>query len=152
MLSSTIGSTKLWLPSRKSVASQRGGLSIVLEGHCRFSSFKGGNFRYLVEGSLSLGMVSTSTQTKQFWNVTRIGIVKCGLVYKMLLTLVCATSHAQIEADKYERSRPYSIDFFLIICANCLCSGWVIAVPAKSFLGPAVLPMAGCGVKPTFGS
>lgn len=29
---------------------------MVLEGHCRLSSFKGVNFLYLVEGSLSIGM------------------------------------------------------------------------------------------------
>jgi len=28
---------------------------MVLEGHCRFSSFKGLKARYLLEGSLSLG-------------------------------------------------------------------------------------------------
>jgi hypothetical protein len=49
-----MGSTKLWLPSRKSVESQRGGLSMVLLGHCRFSSLTGGNFLYFFEGSLSL--------------------------------------------------------------------------------------------------
>lgn len=49
-----MGSTKLWLPSRKSVDSHRGGLSMVLLGHCRFSSLRGGNFLYFIEGSLSL--------------------------------------------------------------------------------------------------
>ena len=50
----TIGSTKLWLPSRKSVASHRGGFSIILFGHVRFSSFKGGNLLYFLDGSASL--------------------------------------------------------------------------------------------------
>ena len=49
-----MGSTKLWLPSRKSVESHRGGLSMVLLGHCRFSSLRGANFLYFFEGSLSL--------------------------------------------------------------------------------------------------
>jgi hypothetical protein len=49
-----MGSTKLWLPSRKSVESHRGGLSIVLLGHWRFSSLRGGNLLYFCEGSLSL--------------------------------------------------------------------------------------------------
>lgn len=53
-LGHTIGSTKLWLPSRKSVESHLGGLSIVLSGHCLFSSFRGGNRLYFIEGSLSL--------------------------------------------------------------------------------------------------
>ena len=47
----TIGSTKDWFPSRKSVASQRGGFSIVLDGHCRFSNLRGVNFRYFRDGS-----------------------------------------------------------------------------------------------------
>ncbi|KAI5304297.1 hypothetical protein KEM55_000138 [Ascosphaera atra] len=50
----TIGSAKLWLPSRRSVASQRGGLSKVLVGHCLLGKFKGLKGLYLVEGSLSL--------------------------------------------------------------------------------------------------
>ena len=50
----TIGSTKLWLPSRKSVESQRGGLSTVLFGHCLSGRWRGGNFLYFFEGSLSL--------------------------------------------------------------------------------------------------
>ena len=47
----TIGSTKDWFPSRKSVASQRGGFSNVLDGHCRSSNFKGVDFRYFRDGS-----------------------------------------------------------------------------------------------------
>lgn len=50
----TIGSTKDWFPSRRSVASQRGALSIVREGHCRFGMSKGLNRLYFFEGSLSL--------------------------------------------------------------------------------------------------
>lgn len=50
----TIGSTKLWLPSRKSVASHLGGLSMTLLGHVLFSSFNGGNLLYFLEGSASL--------------------------------------------------------------------------------------------------
>lgn len=49
-----MGSTKLWLPSLRSVDSHRGALSIVLEGHWRSGRFSGGNFRYFFEGSLSL--------------------------------------------------------------------------------------------------
>ena len=49
-----MGSTKLWLPSRKSVESHRGGLSRVLLGHCRSSSLRGGKRLYFFEGSLSL--------------------------------------------------------------------------------------------------
>ena len=49
-----MGSTKLWLPSRKSVASHRGALSMVLSGHVRLGRFTGGNFLYFLEGSLSL--------------------------------------------------------------------------------------------------
>lgn len=50
----TIGSTKDWFPSRRSVASHRGGFSMVLEGHCRSGRSSGLNDRYLVDGSLSL--------------------------------------------------------------------------------------------------
>jgi hypothetical protein len=49
-----MGSTKLWLPSRKSVDSHRGGLSMVFSGHCLFSSLRGGKRLYFFEGSLSL--------------------------------------------------------------------------------------------------
>lgn len=49
-----MGSTKLWFPSRRSVESQRGGLSIVLEGHCLFASWRGLKAVYFFEGSLSL--------------------------------------------------------------------------------------------------
>ncbi len=71
----TIGSTKLWFPSRRSdtcqtvhkypdwhypapVASHRGGLSLVLDGHCRFGRSRGLNCRYFFHGSRSIGMVS----------------------------------------------------------------------------------------------
>ena len=50
----TIGSTKLWLPSLRSVDSHLGGLSIIFEGHWRSGRFKGVNLRYFLEGSLSL--------------------------------------------------------------------------------------------------
>ena len=50
----TMGSTKLWLPSRKSVESHRGGASMVLFGHWRFLSLRGGNLLYFFDGSLSL--------------------------------------------------------------------------------------------------
>jgi hypothetical protein len=52
-----MGSTKLWLPSRRSVDSQRGGRSIVLLGHERSGRFSGWNFLYLVDGSLSIGIL-----------------------------------------------------------------------------------------------
>ena len=54
-----MGSTKLWLPSLRSVDSHRGGLSRVLLGHERFSSFSGSNFLYFFHGSLSIGMLGT---------------------------------------------------------------------------------------------
>jgi hypothetical protein len=50
----TIGSTKDWFPSRRSVASHLGGFSIVLEGHCRFGRLMGLNGLYFLDGSLSL--------------------------------------------------------------------------------------------------
>ncbi len=52
----TIGSAKAWLPSLKSVASHRGGLSMVLDGHCRSLIFNGLKARYFFEGSSSLGV------------------------------------------------------------------------------------------------
>ena len=50
----TMGSTRLWFPSLKSVASHLGALSMVLFGHWRSGRFKGWNFLYFFEGSLSL--------------------------------------------------------------------------------------------------
>jgi hypothetical protein len=50
----TMGSTKLWFPSLRSVDSHRGALSIVLFGHWRSGKFTGANLRYFLEGSLSL--------------------------------------------------------------------------------------------------
>lgn len=49
-----MGSTRLWFPSRRSVASHRGALSRVLFGHWRSGREMGGNLLYFVEGSLSL--------------------------------------------------------------------------------------------------
>jgi hypothetical protein len=45
------------LPSRKSVDSQRGGLSMVLLGHVLSGRFNGWNFLYFVDGSLSIGIL-----------------------------------------------------------------------------------------------
>jgi hypothetical protein len=55
-----MGSTSDWLPSRRSVDSQRGGLSIVFEGHDRSGRFSGGNLLYFVDGSLSIGMANAN--------------------------------------------------------------------------------------------
>lgn len=76
----TMGSTKLWLPSRKSVESHRGGLSIVLLGHCRFSSLGGENLLYLREGSLSLAFKSLATvfQDPKAQELTYIGMMTDG--------------------------------------------------------------------------
>jgi hypothetical protein len=52
-----MGSTKLWLPSLKSVDSQRGGLSIVLLGHVLSGRFNGLNGLYFVHGSASIGIL-----------------------------------------------------------------------------------------------
>lgn len=51
-----MGSTKDWFPSRRSVANQRGGLSMVLEGHCRLGKWSGWKGLYLLDGTLSLAM------------------------------------------------------------------------------------------------
>jgi hypothetical protein len=53
-----MGSTKLWLPSRKSVDSQRGGRSIVLLGHVLSGRCSGWNFLYFFDGSLSIGILA----------------------------------------------------------------------------------------------
>jgi hypothetical protein len=66
-MSRTIGSTKLWLPSRRSVASQRGGLSIVLFGHVRSGKFNGLNRLYFLEGSLSLQDTRSSELNPTHW-------------------------------------------------------------------------------------
>ena len=52
-----MGSTKLWLPSLRSVDSQRGGLSIVLLGHVLSGRFKGLKGWYFFHGSLSIGIL-----------------------------------------------------------------------------------------------
>jgi hypothetical protein len=130
MSSYTIGSTKLWLPSRKSVASQRGGLSIVLAGHCRFSSFKGGNFRYFLEGSLSLGMVSRAFQKTQLQNYLHWHCEMRGwrTIWVRLFSVVLFTSRRLWQAN-IKGLAVYSIGVFIIICALWLCSGWVIGSP-----------------------
>lgn len=72
----TIGSTKLWLPSRKSVDSHRGAFSIVLDGHCLFGRLIGGNFLYFTDGSLSL--VDSQRYANSWTGNTYIGIVLTG--------------------------------------------------------------------------
>jgi hypothetical protein len=62
----TMGSTKLWLPSRRSVDNQRGGLSMVLLGHDLSGRFNGWNFLYLVEGSLSIGILTDCARNFSF--------------------------------------------------------------------------------------
>jgi hypothetical protein len=78
----TIGSTKLWFPSRKSVESHLGGLSMVLEGHCRPGRLRGLKGLYFVEGSLSLvvkeSAVRTGALVKIF--VSYMGILNGGVV------------------------------------------------------------------------
>lgn len=64
-LKHTMGSTKLWLPSRKSVASHLGGLVMVLEGHCLLSSLRGGNGLYFFEGSLSLCRTASALESER---------------------------------------------------------------------------------------
>src|SRR5690606_18303715 len=54
----SIGSTIAWLPSRRSVESQRGGLVIVRAGHCRSGKGTCGKGRYLRLGSLSIAIGS----------------------------------------------------------------------------------------------
>jgi hypothetical protein len=78
-----MGSTKLWLPSRRSVASHRGALSMVLFGHWRSGRLMGGNLLYFLEGSLSLEdevvsllvrfdrSCSGSTLTWAFWTMAK---------------------------------------------------------------------------------
>ena len=53
-----MGSTRLWLPSLRSVLSHRGGRSSVLLGHVRSGRFSGANFLYFVDGSLSIGILN----------------------------------------------------------------------------------------------
>lgn len=59
----TMGSTRLWLPSLRSVDSHRGGLSIVLLGHDRSGRFSGWKALYFFHGSLSIGMMSGHSQS-----------------------------------------------------------------------------------------
>ena len=84
-----MGSTKLWFPSRRSVASHRGALSIVLLGHWRSGRLRGGNFLYFLEGSWSLRQEpslvfsdsrrQSSGEPDVVWNVqTYIGILENG--------------------------------------------------------------------------
>lgn len=50
----TIGSTRLWFPSLRSVASHLGALFRTLEGHCRSGRLTAGKDLYFLDGSLSL--------------------------------------------------------------------------------------------------
>jgi hypothetical protein len=52
-----MGSTKLWLPSLRSVDSHRGGFSIVLLGHVLSGRFNGLKGWYFFQGSLSIGIL-----------------------------------------------------------------------------------------------
>ena len=52
----TMGSTRLWLPSLRSVDSHRGGRSIVLLGQDRSGRSSGLKALYFFHGSLSIGM------------------------------------------------------------------------------------------------
>ena len=54
--SGPIGSISAWLPSRRSVESQRGADVIVRDGHCRSSNATGGKGRYFVAGSRSIAV------------------------------------------------------------------------------------------------
>lgn len=58
----TMGSTRLWLPSRRSVDSHRGGLSMVLLGHDRSGRFRGLKALYFFQGSASIGMLADSCE------------------------------------------------------------------------------------------
>ena len=53
----TMGSTRLWLPSLRSVDSQRGGFSIVLLGHVLSGRCNGLNGWYFFHGSASIGIL-----------------------------------------------------------------------------------------------
>ncbi len=56
--SPSIGSISAWLPSRRSVDSQRGGWVMVRDGHSRLGRSICGKGRYLVEGSRNMGLIS----------------------------------------------------------------------------------------------
>lgn len=58
----TMGSTKLWLPSLRSVASHLGALSMVFDGHCRLGRFNGLDLLYFLEGSWSLQFDTVSPE------------------------------------------------------------------------------------------
>ena len=51
-------SISAWLPSRRSVESQRGGLTMVFDGHWRSGRSTWGKGRYLVDGSRSMASLS----------------------------------------------------------------------------------------------
>ena len=55
LVSASIGSTIAWLPSRRSVLSQRGGAVMRREGHCRSGKSIEGNGAYLVAGLRIMG-------------------------------------------------------------------------------------------------
>lgn len=82
-MSLTMGSGRLWLPSRKSVASQRGALSITLLGHWRLGRSNGLKGLYFVEGSLSLWeteiSLEMSDQLRSLRNIHRHGGVWRGV-------------------------------------------------------------------------
>lgn len=60
-----MGSTRDWLPSRRSVESQRGGFWMVFDGHWRSGRLRGWKALYFVDGSLSIGMVAGVSVDRQ---------------------------------------------------------------------------------------
>lgn len=72
-----------WFPSLRSVDSQRGGFSIVLEGHWRSGMFKGLNLRYFFEGSLSIGIAAVGgVKEDKNWRTES----DCMCIYPLLMT------------------------------------------------------------------
>ncbi|MNR54836.1 hypothetical protein D3C85_1751010 [compost metagenome] len=58
-LSASIGSISDWLPSRRSELSQIGAWVMVFDGQVRSAMAICGKARYLVDGSLSMGMANS---------------------------------------------------------------------------------------------
>lgn len=78
----TMGSTRLWFPSLKSVDSQRGGLSSVLLGHDRSFRSRGLKALYFFEGSASIGMLPALVRDVEVECSTRVELIILGMDYK----------------------------------------------------------------------
>jgi hypothetical protein len=74
--STVMGWARLWLPSRRSVANQRGAFVIFLDGHVRSSKVGGEKDSYFSDDVCSLGLLEHLRAKYVGDNTTHIGMTK----------------------------------------------------------------------------